>query len=319
MTFFRQGVGGAVAIAVVLMGAADAARAQRVGELTGLVTYAGTGEVISGVLVLLPALNIGKLTDDDGRFTMTAVPAGRHEIVTALLGCQLESRSVDVEAGKRLAVDIKLTAPVITLEGLEAVAVATDRPVAELPYSVGRVDARSTDAGTTRTVGSMIQGRIAGARVVQGSGQPGAEPTIQFRGPTSIGNGHDPLVVVDGVITRSRISDIDPLDIEHVEVLKGAAAAAIYGARGQAGVIEITTRRGPSRASASRGPLVIVNGVVSQGGLADIDPAAIDDIRFFEGAAAAVLYGARAGNGVIQVTTQDAPPEASRPPFCRTR
>jgi TonB-dependent SusC/RagA subfamily outer membrane receptor len=97
------------------------------------------------------------------------------------------------------------------------------------------------------SAGSAIQGKIAGAQVVQGSGRPGAGVSVMLRGPTSInasGRDQEPLWIVDGVILSSSMVDIDALDIENIEVVKGASAASLYGSRAAAGVIQVTTRRG---------------------------------------------------------------------------
>jgi TonB-dependent SusC/RagA subfamily outer membrane receptor len=114
--------------------------------------------------------------------------------------------------------------------------------------------------------------------------------------------------VIDGVITQGRFSDIDPLDIDHVEVRKGAAAAAMYGSRGQGGVIEITTKRGIGRGVTPRpvrsGPLLLVDGEIRSGTLADvIATEEILEIRKIEGPVAAVLYGRQAEVGMIDVAT----------------
>jgi TonB-dependent SusC/RagA subfamily outer membrane receptor len=298
-----------------LDGRAARAAAQETAEVTGRVTYAGTGRGIGQALVVLPAAGLGSFTDAEGRFRIEGVTPGTHEIAPTLIGCQLASRSIEVTRGQRLEVTFELSTPVINLQGIVVTAVASQTPEAELPFSVGKLEPGSGDAAASRSVGTLIQGRIAGARVLFGSGQPGSEPSIQLRGPQSIQQSQDPLVVVDGIVTRG-VADIDPMDVEHVEVLKGAAAAAGYGARGQAGVIEIRTRRGPSSAAPPSGTLVVVDGVATGGSLAQLDPAEIEDIRKLDGAAAAVLYGPRADRGVILVSTVGAPPEASRPPFC---
>ena len=81
-------------------------------------------------------------------------------------------------------------------------------------------------------------------RVVKGSGQPGQGGSILRRGPTTITGSQSPLIIIDGVITDNRLSDIDALDVETIEVVKGAAAASLYGSRAQNGVIQITTKRG---------------------------------------------------------------------------
>src|SRR5690606_13640634 len=85
---------------------------------------------------------------------------------------------------------------------------------------------------------------VAGARVVRGSGQPGSGASILLRGVHSLERSNSPLIVVDGVILGETLSDIDASDVESIEVVKGAAAASLYGSRASSGVIQITTARG---------------------------------------------------------------------------
>lgn len=288
---------------------------QEIGIVAGRVTYAGTGAGVAGVLVTIPALHLGRLTDVEGRFVLEGVAAGSHEIVAALVGCHLASRSVEVRADDRLDVAFELAPPVIGLEGLIVTAFGDGTTEAEVPFAVGRLDPLPERLSASTGVADLIRGRVAGARVLQGSGQPGDPASILLRGPTSIQSGQGPLVVVDGVVTHG-VPRIDPLDVEHVEVLRGATGAAHYGARGQAGVIEITTRRGPAAPDRPEGPLVVVDGAADGRTLADVDPRTIAAVRVLDGPAAAILYGARAEGGVIHVTTVGAGIDAARPPFC---
>src|SRR5690606_26763952 len=97
---------------------------------------------------------------------------------------------------------------------------------------------------------ASIQGKVAGATVSMGSGRPGSSPSILMRGPKSLnasGRDQDPLYIVDGVILASGMADLGGLDIERVEILKGAAAASLYGSRAANGVVQVTTRRGRSQ------------------------------------------------------------------------
>jgi TonB-dependent SusC/RagA subfamily outer membrane receptor len=285
------------------------------GTISGRLTYAGTRQGIDQALVVIPDAGLGSLTDAQGRFRIEGVPPGLHELAPTLVGCQLASRTVEVLPGQHLEVDFELSTPVINLQGIVVTALAAETPESQLPFSVGRVTPQP-GAAASHSVGALIQGKVAGARVLFGSGQPGTSPSIQLRSPQSIQRGNDPLLVVDGVITHGGISDIDPMDVEEVQVLRGAAASAGYGSRGVSGVIEIRTRRGPSARPRRSGPLVIVDGIETGATLADLDPIQIEDIRKLSGAAAAVLYGPRADGGVILVSTTGAAPEASRPPFC---
>lgn len=299
--------------ASALSGQAAAGQAPQ-GEISGRLTYRGTGLGVAQALVVIPEAGLGAVTDAQGRYRIEAVPAGVHEVAPTLLGCQLASRIVQVGPGRRVEASFDLSTPVINLQGLVVTAVATRTPASDLPFSVARVD--PSTASSARSMGTLIQGRIAGAHVLFGSGQPGSEPSILLRGPQSIQGSQAPLVVVDGVVTSDGVADLDPMDVESVEVLKGAAAAAGYGARGERGVIEIRTKRGPGSRPRPTGPLVIVDGHSTGGTLADVDITEIEDIRKLDGPAAAVLYGPDAERGVILVSTRGAPPEASRPPFC---
>ena len=126
---------------------------------------------------------------------------------------------------------------------------------------------------------------------MQGSGLAGSQISIQFRGRRSISTPQEPLVVLDGVITGGGTIDINPRDVEDILVLKGSVASAHYGSRGQAGVIEITTRQGGTRARARREPSVIVDGVLSPNGLDEIDTAEIESMELVGGAVARLLFG----------------------------
>jgi TonB-dependent SusC/RagA subfamily outer membrane receptor len=316
----------AVPLATLLaVGAPLAALSQEPGELTGRVTFAGNGQGVPGALVTLHEAGLGVLTDRNGRYQIRDVPVGQHFALTVLMGCILTSHPVQVEAGRRASLDISLQPPVIDLEGIVATASSISSDRAELPFAVARLEAGERDeiaTGSTRSVGSMLQGKVAGARVVQGSGQPGTDPSILLRGPTSLLGSQQPLIVIDGVITQGRLTDIDPFDVARVEVLKGASAAASYGSRGQAGVIEITTKRGPAAEAPRnpRQPVLLLDGVVTEGTLSDLNLAEVADIRRLEGPVAAVLYGVGAERGAIEVTTLSGPPPGVRPfrPACLT-
>lgn len=299
---------------------ATGAAAQAVGTLTGTVTYSGNGDGVPGVRVLLADAQMVTASDDDGHYRLESVPLGRQPVSLFLIGCQLASRIIDVPVGETLVADFVVGPPVINLDRLVVIGVAARTPQAELPFTVDRLEADELRPASARTVADMIQGRIAGAKVVHGSGQPGEDASIVLRSATSIQRGsQDPLIVVDGVISQRSLSDIDPMDVDRVEVLKGAAAAASYGSRAEAGVIEITTKRGVGRTPRPSEPLVVLNGVVSDRTLAEIDLAEIEDILLLRGAAGAVIYGPEAEAGAIQVTTrQGASPsqDGLRAPDC---
>jgi TonB-linked SusC/RagA family outer membrane protein len=118
----------------------------------------------------------------------------------------------------------------------------------KLPYTVARVGSEQLQVSTTSSALQMIAGKVAGAYITRGSGKPGQGVNIFLRSPTGFESNNSPLIVVDGVILARDLgnttSDLETLDIESFEVIKGAAAASLYGSRAAAGVISITTNRG---------------------------------------------------------------------------
>ena len=216
------------------------------GTVTGTVRSAVGARALSGTQVHFPALERGGLTTEAGRFLLQNIPVGTYELRAERLGFQPMSQSVDVTAGATIVVDFSLEERAISMEGIVVTGVAAETPEVELPFTVERVAVDAVTRSPSATVGGVLQGKVPGLKVVSGSGQPGSEPSFQLRGPTSITGSQSPLVVIDGVITNAGIADIDPADIESIEVVKGAAAAALYGSRAQAGVIQIQTRTGAS-------------------------------------------------------------------------
>lgn len=224
---------------------AGVATAQNVGTVAGTVTIAGSGDGMPGVRIEIPELGLEATADIDGRFRIDFAPAGRYDVRAEAIGCRAGSWTIDIPPGGW--VDLRLTldgpafaaSPELMTGRMESAAVEM-----EAPYTVERLEGRDLQRNPTRHIGDLIRGAFPGAKVVQGSGLPGSSVSIQFRGPRSLSGAQAPLVVVDGAITGGGLDDLDPFDVESLTVLKGSAAAAMYGARGQAGVIEITTKSG---------------------------------------------------------------------------
>lgn len=222
--------------------------AQQVGTVTGVVSAASNARPLANAQVSLPGLGRGGLSNPEGQFLLQNVPVGQHEIRVERLGFQTLTRTVDVVAGDAVVADFALEERAISMEGIVVTGVAAETPEVELPFTVAQITVDEVSKIPTPSVGGMLQGKVAGVKVVQGSGLPGNEPSFQLRGPTSITGSQSPLIVIDGVITTGGISDIDPNDVASIEVVKGAAAAALYGSRASAGVVQITTRTGSSLA-----------------------------------------------------------------------
>jgi TonB-linked SusC/RagA family outer membrane protein len=225
--------------------------AQSGGTITGRVIEASTGAAtavspIAGAQVSIPGTNLGATTDQDGRFTLSNVPAGTHVVRATAVGHAQAERTVTVAAGRTAQIDIRLESQALQLAELVVTGVAGATSRAKVPFTISKVTADEIQVLPV-TAGTAIQGKVAGAMVVSGSGRPGSAPSILLRGPTSIdasGRSQEPLYIVDGVILGSSLTDIDAADIESIEVVKGAAAASLYGSRAANGVIQITTRHG---------------------------------------------------------------------------
>ena len=247
-SFHRTAVSGLGALALSALWVTPALAQNAV--IRGTVTSADRKEPVSGVNVLIPELSISVLTTDRGAYVIT-VPAARipNQAVTITargIGFKSMSRTVTISAGEQtadftLATDINRLEEVIvtgTLEGVER---------AKVPFAVGRLTAEDLPVPALDPVRALA-GKVAGLRIAQVSGFPGLRPEILLRGPTSIngtGRSQEPLFVVDGVILHvGSLQELGGLDIESVEVVKGAAGSSLFGAQAANGVITITTKRG---------------------------------------------------------------------------
>lgn len=245
---FASSIMALLALAAAAVGPAPVS-AQQTGSITGMVVDGETGRPMSGVQVYLEGASRGSLTQNSGRYLIVNVPVGRHTVIAQMIGYGTQRiENVAVTAGGTAQADFTLRTQALSLE--EIVVTGVTDPIAgvKLPFTVSSVTKAALPVPTTASAVSAIQGKIAGANIVRGSGQPGSGVSIQLRSPTSIVKSNSPLFVVDGVILSSTIGgttvDLESLDIEKIEVVKGAAAAALYGSRAASGVIAITTSRG---------------------------------------------------------------------------
>ena len=218
------------------------------GQVIGTVTHSGTGEAIAVAQLYIDGASIGTLTSNDGSFRIAGVPTGPQVLIVERLGLETVRQDITVIAGQDLVVNFTMRQTALMIEGI--VVTGLIDPVAGLraPISVSRIDRTSMPVVATGAAIENLQGRMAGVRINRRNGQPGTPPTIQLRTPTSVFGGGSPLIVVDGVILGgqglSSTTDISAMDVESIEVIRGAAAASLYGSRASAGVISITTMRG---------------------------------------------------------------------------
>ncbi|HEY0970162.1 MAG TPA: SusC/RagA family TonB-linked outer membrane protein [Gemmatimonadales bacterium] len=240
--------GGALALGAMLLSAVPAQVALAQGAtITGRVTNEA-GAAIVGANLIIQQLNVATTTGQNGTYTLT-IPTAQANGQTVTLSARFIgfaplSRQVTLTAGSQTQ-DFSLKADPFRLEEMVVTGVAEATSVKKLPFSVSSVTGEQLSQVPGSSPVAALAGKVSGARIAVGTGNPGASPTIRLRGSTNLGiGGSQPLIIVDGVITKASISDIDASDIESIEVLKGAAAASFYGSDAANGVVNITTKRG---------------------------------------------------------------------------
>src|SRR5688572_746221 len=259
----------AVLLAVLAAGAAHA-QAQQDRTVTGRVTDIDTGEPLVGAQIAVKGMiGRGTVAGDDGAFSLQ-VPAV--DVVLSIRRIGYPMREVPVPVGTD-AVTVTLRKDVLKLEQVVITGPASGISRRNLANSVASIDAEDLTRVPAISIEQAFQGKLAGAQIQSNTGAPGGGNRIRIRGISSILGNAQPLYVVDGVIASdvaiapgtnritkasgsvtiavpaqenpvNRIADLNPDDIENVEVLKGSAAAAIYGSKASGGVVMITTKRG---------------------------------------------------------------------------
>jgi len=254
----RQGAFLAAAAALVL-GTPGVAAQQ--GAIAGRVTDASTLEPLVGAQVFIQGTNLGELTDQDGRYRVESVPAGTYEVTVRLIGYRQASRSdVAVTSGQVTTANFAIDVAAVALDEIVTTITGEQRR-REIGYSTANIAAEQVVADARpASVTDLIKGRATGVTVRRSSGSVGTGSEIKIRGTASISQDVTPLIVVDGAFVSndnnanngiglggqdpSRLNDINPEDIADIEIIKGPAAAALYGSRAAAGIIKITTKKG---------------------------------------------------------------------------
>ncbi len=231
---------------------------RQTGTITGVVTDAETGGPLPGMNVivadLLPEQQLGAATDAEGRYTIEAVPVGEHTVEARFIGYQTATRQVTVPDGDTVVVDFELTGGVLELEQAVVTGAGVVTEKQRLGQAISTVDAEEIATAPVSTVSEALQGRVPGL-VANPEGEVGAAAPIRIRGTVSLTQRNGPLIYIDGVrvssgrevfasVTTSTLSQINPANIARIEVLKGAAAATLYGTEASAGVIQIFTKKG---------------------------------------------------------------------------
>ena len=233
------------------------ARAQQSGVIRGTISDSVSRAPVAGAQVSVAGTGRVAISDARGEYRLADVPAGAARVRVQRIGYVPGELTITVIAGGTATADLSLAPSVATLSGVVVIGYGTaDRR--DVPYAVASVGGEELATTPLAGLDAALQGRAAGVQVIQNAGNPGNGISIRIRGPASLNAGNQPLYVVDGVPILqddfaqlglggqdvTAVTGINPNEIESIDILKDAAATAIYGSRGSNGVVLITTRRG---------------------------------------------------------------------------
>lgn len=231
------------------------------GSVTGTVTDADTGVPLVGVNIVITGMGVGTATDANGNYEIGNIPEGEHELVARYIGYTTWTQTIEVTDDEETVVNIDLAVSTRELNEVVVTALGITRNERSVGYSSQEIGGPDLTISQEQNVIGSLSGKIAGVQVSGSSGASlGGTQTIKIRGINSLNGEDQPLIVVDGTpISNGNFAssagtdygnlaqDVNPDDIESINVLKGPAASALYGIRGQYGVVMITTKKGAGR------------------------------------------------------------------------
>lgn len=216
------------------------------------------GDPLPGANVYVDGQDVGTSTDRDGLYSLL-IPDASGDIVLQVrfLGYKGQSKTVS-DAGGVTTVNFELREDVLQMDQVVVTGNSVSAEKGTLGNSIATVNASQFEDAGVLQIDAALSGKVAGAQIQQASGTPGGGTSVRIRGTSTINRSAEPLYIVDGVIidnsstqlidlggySSNRVADLDPNDIERIEIVKGAAAAALYGSRANDGVVQIFTRRG---------------------------------------------------------------------------
>ena len=268
-------------------------RAQEAGgTITGRVTDAANGQPIGQASVIVTGTTVGTQTGDDGTYTLRVPSAGPLTLRVTRIGFEARQQPLSLSAGQTVTANFAMTAASYSLSTVVVTATGQQRKV-EIANATAQINVADKIAeAPVATLGNLLSGRAAGVQVVS-SGTTGGGSRVRIRGQSSLSLSNEPVVIIDGVRMTStanssavgvggtgpsRLDDLNPEEIESIEVIKGPSAATLYGTEAANGVINITTKRG--RAGQTKWSVYSENGVIN-------DPTTYPDMFFGWGTNAA--------------------------------
>jgi len=254
----RLAVRGALVFLATLVSGVAAQQQQQPTSVTGRITSRESGQPLAEVRVIAVGTTVFTTSNAEGRFTLRGVPPGTVEVRVLRVGFQEQKRPVTVTAGQTATLDFQLDRTLVVLQEVVTTATGEQRRV-ELGNSVATIDvAKVVEDAPIKNMGDLLVAKAAGVQVLPANMTAGGS-RVRIRGTSSISLNNDPIYVIDGIrmtsdrnstaigvggTQPSRVNDLNPEEIENIEVVKGPSAATLYGTDAANGVIVITTKKG---------------------------------------------------------------------------
>jgi len=241
-----------------------AVAATQQGTIQGRVVDRATNAPVSNVQLTVEGTKRGAITDADGQYHIRSIEAGSYRVRAQRVGYAAETRQITLTADATVTADFAMTQRAVSLDAMVVQASGETQQARASGVLTGKLEADSVNLAPVNSASDLLQSRVPGVTVTTASGTAGATSRIRIRGSNSLSLTNDPLVIVDGVRVNSdlnsssidvggqvpsRLNDLNPEDVESIEVVKGPAAASLYGTAAANGVIIVTTKRGYSGAA----------------------------------------------------------------------
>ena len=241
-------------VIMIFSGFASAQSFTVTGKVTG-----SDGTALIGASVKMENTSIGTITDLDGNYTLNITSSASNlNLVFSYVGYSPVTKTVAVVPGGKTTLDVVLNEDYIGLDEVVITGASAATTKKQYGNAISTVNSREIEQAGALSIDRALSGKISGAIINQNSGNPDGGVSVTLRGYSTIVGQSDPLYIVDGVIidnssdalldlggfSQNRLADINPNDIDHIEILKGAAAAAIYGSQASNGIVQIFTKKG---------------------------------------------------------------------------
>jgi outer membrane receptor for ferrienterochelin and colicin len=255
----------AILITLAALLSPQAASARQGGRIMGITTDGRTAAPLTQVQIYLVGTSLGTLSGNNGRYILLNVPAGTYQLRAERIGYAPLSRELSIRADEVTTLDLALELQALGLDEIVVTGTAGAARRREVGNSIAQIRLAEV-AAPVANVDQLLQSRAPGMVVTESSGMAGSGSQIRLRGSVSVSQSNQPLIYIDGIrvksdayqknvppgdfdgrsgnVTASPLSDINPQDIDRVEIIKGSAATTLYGTEAAAGVIQIFTRRG---------------------------------------------------------------------------